>query len=492
MPRSFAVDYGASNLRVIAVDLSDRGLTARELLRAPNAIVATQDGYFWDHARLFGCVEAGLARAADGAPTLGIGADSWGVDVVLLGADGRPVARPRAYRDPRFDGWMQRWWTERSGARAVYAATGIQGLSINTLYQLYTMAHLERDALRATRHLLFTADYVHYLLAGCAVNERTLASTSQMLTPDGEWWGGATAALDLPAGALGEIVAPGTDLGGLRAGTAPALAGARVVAPAAHDTQSAILAVPATGTGDWAYVSCGTWSIIGAESPVPVTNPEAFAAGLGNETGHGGTYCVQSTVTGLWLIQEIARILGDGSDGASLGREAADEPAFRSIVDPAHPRFLAPTNMISEIRAACRDAGEPVPGSRAAITRCAYDSLALLYRATLADLAQVTGRRFERLHMVGGGANAKLLNTITAAATGMPVLAGPVEATAIGNALAQFIALGQIACRAEGRALIARSFPPILHEPQLMDGLDAAIARFDTLRQGRLNERTSR
>lgn len=482
MSRCLAVDYGSSSVRVMDVTLTNQGMAARELARAPNAFTDTAKGRFWDHPRLFATVERALETAGkDGAPILGIGADSWGVDVVLVGKDGKPVASPRAYRDPVFNGWMERWFAEHGDERSVFAATGVQSLSINTLYQLYAASRLEPDTLHNTRHALLTADYVHYQLGGEPVNERTLASTSQMLTTAGTWWGTALDSVGLPSGAMGRVVQPGSIIGSLRSNLSQqaGLKKTMVIAPAAHDTQSAIVAVPAVEDGDWAYVSCGTWSIIGVESPVPFTGPDAFAAGLGNETGYGKTYCVQSTVTGLWLIQEIIRILADGSDGASLAAEAALETPFRSIIDPAHPRFMAPANMIAEIRAACREAGEPVPETRAAVARCAYDSLALLYRAALRDLERVTGRRFRRVHMVGGGSRAGLLNALCAAATGLPAVAGPTEATAIGNAIAQFVALGVLSSRDAGRRLVAASFPPVVSEPHAIPGLDDAIARFE-------------
>jgi len=491
MSRCLAVDYGASSARVMEISVDDRGLSARELARAPNGAFDWEGGKFWDHDRLFAMVEGALASAAASGPRIaGVGADSWGVDVVLLNRDGKPVVPPRAYRDPRFNGWMERWWAEHLDERAVFAATGVQNLSINTLYQLYAQARLEPDSLRNVRHALLTADHVHYLLSGEATNERTLASTSQMLTPDGEWWKPALDTLGLPANALGPIVEAGSVVGDLRPDLArrTGLHGVKVIAPAAHDTQSAIVAVPAVGDDDWAYISCGTWSIIGAESPVPFTGPDAFAAGIGNETGYAGTYCVQSTVTGLWLIQEIIRVLADGSDGASLAAEAANEPAFRSIVDPAHPRFMAPVDMIAEIRAACREAGEPEPDTRAGVARCAYDSLALLYRSALRDLERVTGRRFARVHMVGGGSRADLLNKLCAATTGVPAVAGPTEATAVGNAIAQFTALGILSSRDAGRRLVAESFPPIVSEPRALPGLDDAIARFDGIRRQWRNE----
>jgi rhamnulokinase len=356
-------------------------------------------------------------------------------------------------------------------------------LPFNTLFQLFAQGQTEPEVLQHAHRLLLTADYVHFRLSGVAANERTLASTSQMLTLGGRWWPDALETLALAPGALSDPVAPGTVLGPLRAELAAetGLRDLKVIAPAAHDTQSAIAAVPATGDRDWAYLSSGTWSIIGVESETPFNDAAAQAAGLSNETGYAGTYCVQSTVTGLWLIQEIQRLSNDRSDGSALAAEAEQVAPFRSLINPADSRFFNPPDMIGEIRSACRGAGEPEPVTPAELVRCAYDSLALLYRAALLKLSAVTGRRFTRLHVVGGGSKAALLNRLCAATTGLPVVAGPAEATALGNAMLQFIALGRLASVAEGRRTIRESFPPVLFEPDTLPGLQAAIARFDRL-----------
>jgi rhamnulokinase len=485
MPTCLALDFGSSSVRLVEVSLSGDRFQLTERTRIPNRAVLSGGHKVWDYERLFAGIEQALtAVAADGAAPLSIGADSWGVDYALVDGSGGLAASPFVYRDSRIDGWMERWQAAVCDDRALFAATGVQGLPINTLYQLYAHHHDDPEAIRRTSHVLLTADYVHYWLSGEAVNERTLASTSQMMTLAGDWWEPALAPLGLPEGALGAPVVSGTPIGGLRSSLSRAtgLGGLRVVVPASHDTQSAVVAVPATGDGDWAYISNGTWSIIGVESLVPFTGEDAYAAGLSNETGHGGTYCVQATITGMWLIQEILRLLADGSTGATLAAEAEAAAPFRSLIDPAHPRFLAPADMIAEIRAACAGAGDPVPETRGELARCAYDSLALLYRHTLRDLARITGRRFTRIHMVGGGSQARLLNRLCAAATGLPVMAGPTEATALGNAIVQFVTLGELSSVAEGRRLSAASFQPAPFEPWRPGGLDDAIARFERLR----------
>ena len=240
------------------------------------------------------------------------------------------------------------------------------------------------------------------------------------------------------------------------------------------------MGVPACGAEDWAYLSSGTWSILGAESDRSFCSPAAAEAGLGNEQGYGGTYCVQSTVTGLWLIQEIQRLLGI-TDPHILAKEAETAERFRSLINPADARFIHPADMIAEIRAACREADEPVPQTPGELARCAYDSLALLYRHRLAVLSTITGRQFARLHVVGGGSQAMLLNQLCASVTGLEVLAGPAEATAIGNGLAQLIALGAIKDVASARALVRQSFPPQIIMPTALPGLDCAAARFGRL-----------
>jgi rhamnulokinase len=484
MSNCLALDFGASSIRLIDVSLTDGRFALRDLARLSNGPRPVDGQQVWDYDRIFAQIKTALKGAgASGVPYASIGADSWGVDFAVIGRTGELACPPVAYRDARTEGQMARYFARHLSAHELFAATGIQCLPFNTLFQLFAQGQTEPEVLRQAHRLLLTADYVHFWLSGVAANERTLASTSQMLTLDGRWWPDALKTLALAPGALSDPVAPGTVLGALRAELAAetGLRDLKVIAPAAHDTQSAIAAVPATGDRDWAYLSSGTWSIIGVESEVPFNDAAAQAAGIGNETGYAGAYCVQSTVTGLWLIQEIQRLLNDRSDGGALAAEAEQVPPFRSLINPGDPRFFNPPDMIAEIRSACRAAGEPEPITPAELVRCAYDSLALLYRAALLKLSAVTGRRFSRLHVVGGGSKAALLNRLCAATTGLPVVAGPAEATALGNAMVQFIALERLPSVAEGRRTIRESFPPVLFEPNPLPGLQAAIAHFDRL-----------
>ncbi|MGA7675031.1 MAG: FGGY-family carbohydrate kinase [Rhizomicrobium sp.] len=484
MSNCLALDFGASSIRLIDVSLIDGRLALKELARFVNGPHMSEGRLVWDYGRIFENLKAALKVAgASGVPYAGIGADSWGVDFVVIGKTGALTCPPVAYRDARTDGAMERYFARHRSAQELFAVTGIQCLPFNTLFQLFAQSRSEPDVLQQAHRLLLTADYAHFWLCGVAANERTLASTSQMLTLAGHWWPEALETVALAPGALTDPVAPGTVLGPLRVGFAAetGLRDLKVIAPAAHDTQSAIAAIPAASERDWAYLSSGTWSIIGVESEIPFNDAAAEAAGLSNETGYAGTYCVQSTVTGLWLVQEIQRLLDDRSDGSALAAEAEQVPAFRFLIDPADSRFFNPSDMIDEIRSACRAAGEPEPVTPAELVRCAYDSLALLYRAALLKLSAVTGRRFARLHVVGGGSKAVLLNRLCAATTGLPVLAGPAEATALGNAMIQFIALGQLSSVTQGRKTIRESFPPVLFEPKPLPGLQEAITRFDRL-----------
>ena len=484
MAGCLALDFGASSIRLIGVSLADGRFALRELARFANGPQLVSGQLVWAYEGIFAKIEAALGNAgASGERYDSIGADSWGVDYVLLDAAGNLIGAPVAYRDARTEGEVERYLAGSMSAHDLFAATGLPCLPFNTLFQLSAQTRIEPSVLARARRLLFTADYVHFWLSGVAANERTLASTSQMLTLDGRWWPAVLETLALSPSALSKPVAPGTILGPLRPElmTRSGLRDVEVIAPASHDTESAIAAIPAFADHEWAYISCGTWSIIGVESDVPSCGTSAESAGLGNESGVDGTYCVQSTVTGLWIVQEIQRLLDERSDGGTLMEQARHIPAFRSLINPADPRFFNPPDMIAEIRAACRETRELPPETPAELVRCAYDSLALLYHTTLTKLTKVTGRCFERLHMVGGGSKASLLNQLCAGATGLPVLAGPAEATAIGNALVQFVAKGEVESIARGRRLIRDSFPPVIAEPSPLPGLEDAVARFDRL-----------
>lgn len=482
--RCLALDIGASSGRLMEVELQGDTLTMQELARMENRPKPVDGHLCWHHESLFSEVVKGLCLAGESKKNYdSIGVDTWGVDYVLLDGKGQILGYPVAYRDERTQGMIERFTREIMTKERLYEKTGIQFLEFNTLYQLYAQTCSQPELLGKVHRLMFTADYFHYLLSGVASIEQTMASTSQMLSLcDTRWDADILEALALPQGALQTPVAAGTEVGTLLPELArqTGLSELRVIAPATHDTASAILAVPATGD-DWAFLSSGTWSLLGVESKSPINGPAALAANWTNEGGYDQTYRFLKNLNGLWLVQEIARVFDGGYSFADLAALAASEPGFTSIIDPNDIRFFSPANMIDEIQEFCRETNQPIPETPGALARCAYDSLCLLYRKSLGQLHTLTGRTINVLHVVGGGSQADLLNQLTASAIGIPVLAGPVEATALGNALAQFLATGAISTVKEARRIISLSFPPRRFEPQSMPGMDQAYERFLTL-----------
>jgi rhamnulokinase len=479
--RCLSLDCGASNCRLVGLTIENERLTMEEFIRMDNGPEKSGRHLVWPHQRLLSQTIKGLTKVAERQESYqSIGVDAWGVDYVLLDESHQLLDRPVAYRDPRTDDLITRFTRKELSKEKIYAKTGIQFLSFNTLYQLYAQTLNEPELLAKTHRLLFTADYFHFLLSGSISIEQTMASTSQMWNLKRKCWDqDLLERLALPKEALQMPVTPGTEVGILlpeirqKTGLSPL----RVIAPASHDTASAVLAVPAVGE-DWAYLSSGTWSLLGIESKEPITGPDALKANWTNEGGYGGTIRFLKNITGLWIIQEIARMYKPRQTFAELAIQAQAAPAFRSLINPDAPRFFSPSNMIQEIRRFCRETGQPVPQTAGELVRCAYDSLSLLYRKALGDLCAISGRNIKALHVVGGGSQADILNQLTASAIGIPVMAGPVEATALGNGLAQFLATGAIDSVTEARQLLAHSFVPKRFDPELVPGLDAAYQRF--------------
>ncbi|MDR1145517.1 MAG: rhamnulokinase [Verrucomicrobiales bacterium] len=473
-----AVDLGAGSGRVLAGVYRDATLTLRELNRFPSEAARAADGWHWDFPKLLGHVKAGLALALAeyGPQVASLGVDTWGVDYGLLGADGALLANPFQYRDARTDGMMARAYDLMPRAE-IYRRTGIQFMFFNTLYQL-----LAERRLADADCLLFMPCLINYLLTGKKMNERTIASTGQLLDARTQWWDRALlAAMGFPAKMFGELVDAGTVIGPLSAAAqrevgATAL---QVIAPGCHDTASAVAGVPADGDGT-VFLSSGTWSLMGRELTAPVVTPESFAAGFSNETGVCGTTRCLKNIAGMWLLQECKRIWdadGGAPDYAAIARQAADADAFVSLIDPDAAEFQAPAHMPAAIVNFCRATGQPAPSTAGQFARCIFESLALKYRVTLAQLEQLTGAPAAALHIVGGGAQNTLLNQLAADATGRPVIAGPVEATSIGNILLQLIALGELPSLAAGRALARRSFATQTYQPRNSAAWAAAAAR---------------
>jgi len=442
-----AVDLGASGGRVMMGTVG-RGqqLELQELHRFPNVPVRVLGTLHWDVLALFQGVLDGLGAAARaGAGLASLGIDTWGVDYGLLDADGTLLGNPVHYRDTRTEG-MAGQVLARVPAAELYAITGIQQLPLNTIFQLAASAGTPQ--LAAARTLLMIPDLLAYWLTGQAGAEVTNASTTQLYDVRAQAW--ATSLMTrvgIPPGIFPPLRRPGDIIGELlpRITTETGLATpVPVLAVGSHDTASAVAAVPAEGPG-FAYISCGTWSLVGMELPGPVLSEASFKANFTNEAGIDGTIRYLRNVMGLWLLQESMRTWsarGTPADLDTLLAAAAEAPALRAVIDPDDPHFLTPGDMPGRIAHACRRTGQDPPADPGATVRCILDSLALAYRRTIAEVQELSGRHVDTVHIVGGGARNALLCQLTADACGLPVVAGPVEAAALGNVLVQARALG--------------------------------------------------
>jgi len=453
-----AVDLGASSGRVLLGRVGPDRLEAEVVHRFSNEPRMVDGRLSWDLHALWDGVLTGLRLARERAGRLdSVGVDSWAVDYGLLDADGELIAAPVCYRDARTAGVMERVRAEH-GASALYETTGLQFQPFNTVYQLLA----ERPAaLARAATLLLIPDLIGYRLTGAIGAERTNASTTGLYdVRQGHWADGLIGKLGLPRDILPEIREPGSILGPLRPELG--LGNARVVAVASHDTASAVAAVPAAGPS-FAYISCGTWSLVGVELDRPVLSPQSLAANFTNEIGVDGTVRYLCNITGLWLLQECQREWG--LDLGELLAAAAAQPALRSVVDAQSAEFLAPGDMPARIAAHCERNGEPVPRTPAEITRCVIDSLALSHARAVREAAALSGTEVEVVHLVGGGAHNALLCQLTAQACGRPVLAGPTEATALGNLLVQARGAGVLDSTAAARALVGAAEPPVRYDP---------------------------
>ncbi|HEY8979866.1 MAG TPA: rhamnulokinase family protein [Streptomyces sp.] len=453
-----AVDLGASSGRVMVGRVSPESLELTEAHRFANRPVRVPEGLRWDVLALYAGVLDGL-RAAGQVDSVGI--DSWAVDYGLLNADGALLGNPVHYRDARTDGVAEKVWASVPAAE-LYAATGVQYAPFNTLYQLAA------ERLTGAKRLLLIPDLLTYWLTGEQGTELTNASTTQLIDPRTRDWArtiAERAGVDLelfaplrqPGDPAGELLPSVLEETGL-AGPVP------VTAVASHDTASAVAAVPAGGER-FAYICTGTWSLAGLELDAPVLTEESRAANFTNELGIDGTVRYLRNIMGLWLLQECVRAWGEPDLGALL-REAAAAPALRSVVDAGDAAFLAPGRMPERIAEACRASGQRVPRTRGEITRCILDSLALAHRRAVEDAQRLAGHPVDVVHVVGGGTRNALLCQLTADACGLPVVAGPTEAAALGNVLVQARAHGLVGDRADMRRLLTRTQPLTRYEPQ--------------------------
>jgi len=455
-----AIDLGAESGRLILGSLDHEQLTLSELSRFPNTPIRSGESLQWDIQKLWDNIASGLV-AIEIHSIDGISVDSWGVDYVLIDSAGQLIDPTYHYRDPRTKAAVDRFLNEVSWHK-IFAETGIQLMPINTLFQL---ASESRERLKSAHRLLGIADAFNYWLGGEACVEESLASTFQLYNPvTRDWSDLLLKQLDLPKQALPRVVPSGTAIGTISPKLkTEALSGAKIIATCSHDTGAAVAAVPADPATKWAYLSSGTWSLMGVERETPVINDLARELNFTNEIGYCSSIRLLKNISGLWLLQECRRIWGQ-FDYVELTALAANEVSFRSIINPADPRFLAPANMPDTIAAFCRDTDQPMPETPGQYTRCIFESLALLYRHTLLQLGKLTGERIEVLHVVGGGSKNQLLNQFTADACQIDVLAGPVEATALGNVIIQAMTLGEIPNLAAARALIRKNFEIVRYQ----------------------------
>jgi rhamnulokinase len=486
--RFLAFDLGASSGRAVA-GCWDGRFSLEEVHRFPNGGVRLPEGLQWDVLRLWSETRTGLEnfRARYGCAPDGVSVDGWGVDFALLDARGRLLGNPWHYRDARTQGATERVFLQMP-AEELYARTGVQPMAINTLFQLHVMAEAGDPQLSAAQTLLLLPDYFHFLLSGIRRAEFTEASTTQLLHAGKRNWDGEVLArLGLPAGILPPIVAPATVLGPAREALTRELGFKMdfpVIATASHDTACAVAAIPLLDAAS-AFLSCGTWSLIGIESNEPVATTEALRGNFTNEGGAGGKTLLMKNLTGLWLLQECQRLwakTGKSYEWRQIVEMAAAAEPFRSLVDTEDAAFLAPDNMLEAIASFCRNTGQPEPRSAGDVARCCLESLALQYRKALDELERLTGRRLKTLRIAGGGSQNSLLCQWTADACERPVLAGPAEASALGNVMLQAVATGLIGGIQQGRQLIAESFSGDQYQPQ--DSLDweAAARRLAELR----------
>ncbi len=481
-----ACDLGAESGRVMLGTLKDGKLELAEIHRFTNGPARILGSYRWDTVRIFEELKSGLRKIAErGITARSLSVDSWGVDYVLTRGREPQLTLPHYYRDARTDSSYEAALKKATPER-IFEQTGIQFMSINTLYQFVADLEAQPEVLALTDRFLLMGDYFNYLFSGRGVAEESLASTTQIYDPRTRSWSRDLIGLfGFSERIFPEIVPSGTILGPLLPEIVEEtkLAGVQVVATCSHDTGAAVAAVPAEGE-DWAYLSSGTWSLIGVELPAPLINDDVRRANFTNEAGHGGTTRFLKNISGLWLLQECRRAWA--REGTEYGYEelthlALETEPIRSLVNPNSPRLAKPEQMPRKIQEACEAQGEPVPVTPGQIARCILESLALIYRTAFEQLRELTGRSLNRLHIVGGGSQSTLLNQASADAIGCTVIAGPVEATAIGNLLVQAIALEDIHSLKELRRTVRNSFPVVTYTPHHSQAWEEAFARFRNL-----------
>jgi len=478
-----ACDLGADSGRVILGTLDNGKISLEELHRFPTGATKVSGALHWEFDRLLNELKAGLKKAAaKNLPIASISTDSWGVDYVIYDEHGQPMSPVWCYRDSRTALGVETV-KEKIEWPMIYSETGIQFMALNTIYQIVTEPAAR---LAAAKHILLIGDAFNYFCSGVARNEVSNASTTQLYNPHTKTWSHKLfSTLGLREDLFAPICTSGTRLGPMKKNLATevGLPQIEVVASCSHDTGAAVAAVPASGDG-WAYLSSGTWSLMGVEQPQPVINDQSRNLGFTNEIGYGDTTRLLKNIVGLWLIQESRRHWnksGKKLEFAELETMAIAAAPFVSLINPDDPRFLSPDDMPQKIADFCRETDQPAPADIGACVRCIYESLALFYRVTLRRTERLIGSKIERLHIVGGGSKDATLNQFTANALKIPVLAGPTECAALGNILVQAIALGHLESHEAAREVVRNSFELKTFTPQDSAAWDAAAARFEKL-----------
>lgn len=458
----FAVDLGATSGRTILGKLSEGQVELEEITRFGNPLINMGGFFYWDFFALYNEIIKGLKTVAErGIAIESIGIDTWGCDVVCIGADGQPLRNPLAYRDPHTVGMMERYFKEKVSREEVYRRTGIQFMNFNTLFHLYTMSIMGDAALKQAEKILFMPDALTYTLTGKAICEYTIASTSEMLNPEtGDLDETLLASIGLRREQFGELTHPGTIVGTLtpEVQKLTGLGPVPVVAVAGHDTASAVAAVPARDE-HFAYLSSGTWSLMGIESPHAIINEKSYNLNFTNEGGIEGTTRFLKNICGMWLY-ERCRLEWPELKHLShpeLQKEAIAMEGTESIIAPDDPMFANPESMVGAIQQYCREHGMPVPEGHTQIIRCIFESLAQRYKEIFGYLKEFASCDIHVLHIIGGGSRNDFLNQLTADACGVTVLAGPQEGTALGNVMLQAKAAGEVGDIWEMRKIIANS-----------------------------------
>lgn len=486
-----AIDLGAESGRVVALQLNTKTQTfeSHEAHRFSTNIVSLPSGLHWDISAIWREIVSGLVLVAgwageNGHQVCSIGVDSWGVDWGLVDSEGELLGLPHAYRDPRNLVAYQAVLEQISSSK-IYAATGIQLMPINSLFSLFALSSHSPDLVAAAEHFLHIPDLFHFFLSGQRTNEKSIASTSQLLDINsGRWSETLLQVCDVSQDLFAPPIAPGSIIGPLRKSLADETGlppDVQVVAPASHDTASAVAAIPAAADRNWCFISSGTWSLVGAEIPEPCLTAEAEQMMFTNEAGVENTIRLLKNIGGLWLVQQCRRAFAE--QGLNYSYEELTDVAklaepFRTLVDPDDPPFATPGMMLEKINDFAKSTEQPVPETPGDYLRCCLESLALAYRQTIDNLESLLNQSFEVIHIVGGGGKNLLLNQMTSSACGKPVIVGPIEATAIGNSLVQAKAIDEISDLKELRKIVANTVSPEEFHPENSSQWDDAYQRF--------------